>query len=438
MARPPLVFVLVGMEGPDPYSQAGGLGVRVTGLAHALARAGHETHLVFCGDPERPPVERHGHLTYWRVAQPVSARHPQGVYAGEAEKLSHLAASLPTWLVGDRLAPAIAAGCQPVAIFEEWQTAPWVRRTSDLLHAAGLRDRALLLWNVNNQFRLDGLDFGTLAFVAGLTTVSRFMKQLLLGRFGADAVVIPNGVPDDAFRPVPEDDVRLLRRAAEPRTLLLKIGRYDPGKRWLQAVRAVGQLRRQRRPVRLLARGGVEPHGVEVLALARALGLSVGAWDAPIGDARALADALLATAEVDVLELRSFLPADLLPVLYRAAGAVLANSGFEPFGLVGLETMARGGVAVVGATGEDYARHLHNSLVIETEDPVELALALASILDDPGRADRLRAAARATARTYRWPLILADDLVPRLPVLAARQGVSWPAPGRGRVPQRRG
>jgi len=426
---PPLVFCLVAMEGPDPYSQAGGLGVRVSGLATALARSGHPTHLVFCGDPARPAVEPHGRLTLWRVAQAISARHPQGVYAGETEKADALGASLPPRLVAELLAPAIRAGSLPVAIFEDWHAAPWAHRTSDLLHAAGLRDRALILWNANNQYGLERLDLGTLAFVSGLTTVSRFMKQLLLGRFGAEAVVIPNGLPDDAFRAIAPDEVRLLRGAADPSRLLVKIGRYDPDKRWWQAVRAVAELRRRGRRVRLLVRGGPEPHGREVLHLARALGLRVRAWDAPVGGAADLAAALRQTAEADIVELRAFLPPELLPVLYQAASAVLANSGFEPFGLVGLETMAAGGVAVVGATGEDYARHLHNSLVIETEAEVELRLAIETVLDDPARAERLRQAARATARTYRWPLILADDLLPRLPILAARQAVRWPGPG---------
>jgi len=420
----------VAMEGPDPYSQAGGLGVRVAGLGQALAHAGFPTHLVFCGDPDRPERERHGHLTLWRVAQTLSEGHRGGVYDGELRKVAFLDATLPERLVDDVLAPAVAAGRTPVAIFEEWQAATWARRTSDLLHADGIRHRAVVLWNANNQYGLDRLDWPTLSFVSGITTVSRFMKQLLGGRFGVDAVVIPNGVPDEAFHRVAPGDVARLQAAAAPRALLAKIGRFDPDKRWLQAIRAVAQLRARGRAVRLVLRGGVEPHGEVVLGTARALGLRVAEWRAPLPDATALAHALRATADSDVLDLRTFLPASLLPTVYAAATAVLANSGFEPFGLVGLETMAAGGVAVVGATGEDYARHLHNSLVIETDAAAELALGVEALLADPARAALLRRSARATARTYRWPLVLSDDLLPRLPTLAARQGALWPRDGR--------
>ena len=48
------VFLLLSFEGPDPYSLAGGLGVRMSGLAQALADRGFDTHLVFYGDPFLP------------------------------------------------------------------------------------------------------------------------------------------------------------------------------------------------------------------------------------------------------------------------------------------------------------------------------------------------------------------------------------------------
>ena len=38
-------FVVLSFEGPDLYSQAGGLGVRVKGLSRSLARRGYDTHL---------------------------------------------------------------------------------------------------------------------------------------------------------------------------------------------------------------------------------------------------------------------------------------------------------------------------------------------------------------------------------------------------------
>jgi len=70
----------------------------------------------------------------------------------------------------------------------------------------------------------------------------------------------------------------------------------------------------------------------------------------PAGLAR-LARLLKENADADIWNLTAFLHDELLPVIYASATATLANSGHEPFGLVGLEAMASGGVAFVGATG---------------------------------------------------------------------------------------
>lgn len=52
-----LAFCLLSFEGLDRYSQAGGLGVRITHLSEMLATLGFETHLLFVGDPNLPGRE---------------------------------------------------------------------------------------------------------------------------------------------------------------------------------------------------------------------------------------------------------------------------------------------------------------------------------------------------------------------------------------------
>src|SRR3984893_2874368 len=83
------VFVILSFEGPDQYSQAGGLGVRVKGLSRTLAQGGYETSLYSCGDPDIPGEEslESGRLVYRRWCQWISARHRAGVYDGEEEKI---------------------------------------------------------------------------------------------------------------------------------------------------------------------------------------------------------------------------------------------------------------------------------------------------------------------------------------------------------------
>jgi hypothetical protein len=80
-----LEFVILSFEGPDqPYSMAGGLGVRVAELSQALAAQGYTTHLIFIGDPRLPGREERegGRLILHRWGQWISQFHPAGVYDG--------------------------------------------------------------------------------------------------------------------------------------------------------------------------------------------------------------------------------------------------------------------------------------------------------------------------------------------------------------------
>ena len=95
------VFAVLCFEGPDQYSQAGGLGTRVKELSRALAEAGYETHLFFVGDPELAGTETQleGALSLHRWSQWISRSHPGGVYDGEDDKIRDWNHSLPSHLI---------------------------------------------------------------------------------------------------------------------------------------------------------------------------------------------------------------------------------------------------------------------------------------------------------------------------------------------------
>jgi glycosyltransferase involved in cell wall biosynthesis len=96
--------------------------------------------------------------------------------------------------------------------------------------------------------------------------------------------------------------------------------------------------------------------------------------------------------------------------------------------------MAAGGVAMVGATGEEYARPYGNAVVIESEDGAEVAAALRGLVEHPGLARRLRRAARHDARGFAWPVVL-EGLLERLRYMAFRQGVTIPNPSPTAAPR---
>jgi glycosyltransferase involved in cell wall biosynthesis len=134
---------------------------------------------------------------------------------------------------------------------------------------------------------------------------------------------------------------------------------------------------------------------------------------------RDLRDALAAYERADMLMLETPLDQETKGALFKASDAVLANSGREPFGLVGLETMAVGGLACTGATGEDYAIPGRNALVMQTDDPREFRGLFSAMRTHPTRERELRRHARTTARGYAWPLVIERNLLPRVSLARA-------------------
>jgi len=395
--------VVLSFEGPDRYAMVGGLGVRVTELATALDEHGVRTDLVFVGDPNLEPVEQRGRaLTLRRWCQWISAHHPQGVYDGEWGKIEDYRQSVPSFVLDEIVRPA--AQRRVLVMAEDWQVVPAVLTLDRMAREAGLRNAFTIAWNANNTYGFHTIDFRALARAAQITCVSRYMK-FELAQHDAQALVIPNGIPERVFAEASPAGAAYIRRMVGNRHVLLKVGRFDPDKRWMQAIDALADLREQRVPVQLLVRGGKEPYGGEVFARARDRGLAIDDVNLEDPSAESLAGAL-ANSHGDVVNLRSFLPDALLYTLYAAADAVLANSGKEPFGLVGLEVMASGGIAVCGSTGEDYARPFDNAIVCDTGDPAELASYLERLWSDQGLRARMSESALATARQYTWPSVL--------------------------------
>jgi glycosyltransferase involved in cell wall biosynthesis len=85
--------------------------------------------------------------------------------------------------------------------------------------------------------------------------------------------------------------------------------------------------------------------------------------------------------------------------------------------LVGLETMAAGGIACTGISGEDYAVPGRNALVLQTPDPREFVGLFRRLKARPAQAESIRRAGRATAKHYAWPEIIERLFLPRLDLL---------------------
>ncbi len=168
---------------------------------------------------------------------------------------------------------------------------------------------------------------------------------------------------------------------------------------------------------RVLAVGRLRPiKGMDVVidAVAGAQGLLTIAGDGP---ERARLEAQARAHGLDV-RFAGAVARDALAALYREASCVVLASRFgEGFPNVLLEAMAHGrAVVATRVTGvAELVRDGENGLLVPPGDPLALKDALARLAHERGLAERLGAAARATAERYAW-----DAIEPRLEALLER------------------
>src|SRR5437763_15970665 len=122
----------------------------------------------------------------------------------------------------------------------------------------------------------------------------------------------------------------------------------------MMTVEAVARLKYSGYPVSLFVRGGIEPHGADVLRHAYNLGLTIQDVVAKRPNLEQCLEVMqhIRSPHIHIYNMRFFLPEEFVRTTYNAADATLANSGHEPFGLVALEVVAAVGIAVTGRTGE--------------------------------------------------------------------------------------
>lgn len=430
-------FVFLSFEGPDKYSRIGGLATRVAGLVRELVLLGAETHLFFVGDPNLPghEVQEDGRLHLHRWCQWISRHHPGGAYDGEEGKLWDWNRSMPAYLLGTLIPEAIKADKSVVIIGEEWQTADVLISLNAGIRHAEWRDRVKLVWNANNTYGFEKIDWAGLQRAATITTVSRYMKYVMQ-RQNIPARAIPNGIDDRWLTPLPADMHRPLERALAGRIALTKVARWDAEKRWDFAVDAVAVMKGAGMSPILIARGGAIERGGDIINRIRDRGLitTTVKWEGQ--DGNTLTRALMPNLNADVVLLQSLLFEEQSKLLYRVSDAVLANSAIEPFGLVGLETMAAGGIAVVGA-GEDYVTNGYDAISLQTDDVWEFIRYIARIKNCPGAERHMRTEARKSAARFTWRAVIERALFPFVRELGLDVDGQSPAPDVRATPARR-
>ena len=396
--------VLVAFEGPDRYSFVGGLATRMIDLSGALLDRGHRVHHLFVGDPDLPTTEvRHdGRHVLERWGQWISRYHPKDVYDGEDGKFLDFSRTVPPHLANVVIAAAAARGeraCSVRGLADRGG-----ERSGRDAALAARRPSAALFWNANNTYGFGQVDFPCCAAQRRSRRSRAICGWTLEGR---GRVRRPAKRHRRRYlKPLAPSDVTALRKSYGDRPTFVKVARFDVDKRWLWAIDATATMRDAGMRPRFIMRGSRSPYSDVVGARIRARGLSVDRLVLPAtATSRDLA-AAIATTTGEVVFLDFFIDEKALRALYASADGVLANSEKEPFGLVGLEVMAAGGIAYLGRTGEDYAVPFGNAVVVQSDDPRELLTSYLMLRDRPELARSIRTDGRATAKRCAWPRIL--------------------------------
>ncbi len=214
-------------------------------------------------------------------------------------------------------------------------------------------------------------------------------KQDLVGLYGADPNridVVPPGVDTELFSPGDRAAARAALGIDPDEKVIVFAGRIQPLKGPDIVVRAVHQLadRHPDQRWRLVIVGGASGTGRR-----------------PGHRLHELVD-LLGTR--DTIDFRPPVPAADLVAIYRAADVVAVPSHNESFGLVAVEAQASGTPVVAAAVGGLTVAVADgvSGVLVDGHEPDQWARALAGVVLDPARQQRLSTGARGWAARFSW------------------------------------
>ena len=350
----------VGLVCPYSWDIPGGVQAHVRDLAEALIDLGHEVSLLTPADEDTPlppyavsagravPVRYNGSVARLQFGPVSAARARRWLREGRFDVL-HL--HEPSTLSLSLTVLMLARG--PIV-------ATW--------HSSMTRSRTLSA--------LSGPLQPFLEKISGRIAVSAAARRLQVEHLGGDAVEIPNGVAVAHYA-----TAEPLPGYPRPGTVGF-LGRYDePRKGMPVLLDGLARLAPGRPELRLLVAGR--------------------------GDADDLLSELppVLTGRVELMGQVS--EADKARMLRSIDVYCAPNLGGESFGIILLEAMAAG-APIVASDLDPFRRVLDDGragTLFRTGDPAALAKALAGLLDDPARRQRLVEIGAEVVAGYDWPVV---------------------------------
>jgi phosphatidylinositol alpha-1,6-mannosyltransferase len=228
----------------------------------------------------------------------------------------------------------------------------------------------------------------TLQRADAIIAVSRFTRDALVSQMGVDPAricLLENGVDTRRFAPGPVDEAFRARHGLNGKRVVLEVGRLVARKGFDRTVDAWPQILAAVPDAHLLI-VGEGPLGPALRARAEQLGVS-----SSITFAGALDDADL---------LAAYRSADLFAMPNRT----MPDGDTEGFGLVFLEANACGRAVVGGRAGGavEAVRDGESGLLVESEQPENIARAIISLLTDDALRQRLEAGGLRHAQANSW------------------------------------
>ncbi|MFC1913915.1 glycosyltransferase [Chloroflexota bacterium] len=429
------IFVVLCFEGPDSYSMAGGLGDKIIHLTSTLADLGFIVHHFFIGEPglDGTELRKDGKLMLHRWCQWISESHQGGVYDGEQQKIDDYTKSASLFAVQEIIHPAISAGNTVVILGEEWQTVGAMCCIHDLLHMYHLRDKAIMFWNANEIYGFDQIDWDFLSRATKITVASEYVKQIILKK-GIIPIVLPNGISEVLLEPADEAAVSQINKALGAETVFTKVDRWRQDSGWKPTVNAIHNLNRVGDRAKLLAHIGMESERKKVAHEAKSLGMAIENITSEVDsnnsclnamsehDLTHYSQALARASTSDIFNFDFPIPLSLLSLLYRASDVVLTNSGYDPFGLVGMESMAAGAIVFTSHKADGIARHMSNAVVLDKYTAEEIQFYVSYLRMHPGKREMIKTSARQTAEQWTYKEVVAK-LLGEVKFQAKAQGV---------------
>jgi glycosyltransferase-like protein len=375
-ARPPVPVGLVTYS----VKPRGGV-VHTLALAEALHQAGYPVRVFALGDPAAGffrPVRAPFTIIPAPPALPTLEERVFASVDALAGGLGRLAAGYPVLHAQDCISARAACRVRDAAAAR----APVVVRT--VHHVDDFTSPSLIDCQLQAILEPDRV-----------LVVSAHWQRILRDEYGTAAEVVHNGVDASRFEAPDRELAAALRRqaGAARRPLILAVGGIEPRKGSHTLMQAVARLRASGRRPALAVVGGhsfqdYREYRERVLAALPDLGLRLGR---------------------DVVLLGT-VPDGELPGWYAAADVLAFPSTKEGWGLAVLEAMCAG-LPVVASDLPVFREYLvpgRDAVLVPADDAAALAAALASVLDDRRRADRLRAAGLRLCRRFTWPRCAAE------------------------------